>query len=410
MQSSKRRAVITGIGVIAPNGSDLNLFWTSLCAGRSAAAFISRIDTSALPSKVACPLRGFNPADYLAPATANHYPPAIQYAIAAARNALDDAAFDSASVEPDRLAIVAGTSQQLHRSAELPANGDRPRDTLSILINGQTGSGGSAIAHELGLAGHALSLSTGASTGVDTLAQALALIRDDDVDIALAGAAETPITPGFWGLFCASNDMSRECEEPARAMRPFAANRDGFILGEGAAFLVVEELSSALRRGAPIYAEIAGFGRSFDCNGSNGTGGTGFRSLGKALHRAGVAPHEIDYLNANGTATAENDRAESVAIKQTFGQHAKRLQVSATKPVTGHWTGAAGPLEAAICALAIRHRTIPPTINLTAPDSECDLDYVPLACRGYPVNAAVSLNAGFDGSNTCLVFKKFIHF
>ncbi len=410
MESSNRRVVITGIGVIAPNGFNLDTFWAHLRTGQSAASFVSRIDTSGLPSKVACQLRGFNPADYLAPALANSTPPATQYGIAAARLATRDAAIDLSRVSPDRIGIVAGSTpgrgQQDQSVEEFSGREGRNNGTLRALLNAQAGGSAAAIAHELGISAHTQTLLTGASTGTETIAQAFSLIRDDDADVAVAGAGGAPITAGLWGILCASHHLSRETEEPARAMKPFAGNRDGFILGEGAAFLVIEELSFALNRGAPIYAEILAHGRSFD--GANGTPEDlpQFGSLEKALHRAKVHPGKVDYLNANGTATAKNDLAETLAIKKAFGSHAERLQISSTKPVTGHWAGAAGPVETVICALAIKNRAIPPTINLHTPDLECNLDFVPLRERRYPVEVAVNLNAGLDGSNACLILRR----
>ena len=408
MAPPKRRAVITGIGIVAPNGNDLASFWSNLCSGNSAAAFVNRIDTSGLPGKVACLLRHFNPREYLSPAAANSLPPAIQYGVAAAGLAVKDAAIDLHGVDPDRIAIVGanspGTGDPLRFNEDLFPNANGSHDKLSVLINAQAGGSGTAVAVELGIQGHSWNFSTSASTGADTLGHALALVRDDDADIAIAGAAEAPITPGYWGIFCASNQMSREADKPGRAMKPFSRERDGFILGEGAAFLIVEELTFALKRGATIYAEILGYARHFNSPGCGETNGSsGFGSLEKALRRANLHPGELNYLNAHGTATPHGDSAETRALKAVFGSDARTVQISATKPVTGHWVGAAGPLEAAICALAIRNGELPPTINLTAPDPDCDLDYVPIQSRRFPVTTAASLNAGFDGSNTCLV-------
>jgi 3-oxoacyl-[acyl-carrier-protein] synthase II len=236
------------------------------------------------------------------------------------------------------------------------------------------------------------------------------MIQDDEVDVMLAGATDDTLAEPMYGGFCLLRVMSRRNETPQQAMRPFDRERDGFLLGEGAAFLVLEELSHALARGARIYAEFAGHGRSCEAYHSTDTHpeGVGFgRSMEKALRRARIHPSEVDYLNAHGTATATNDPIETKAIKRVFGEHSARLALSSTKPVTGHLMGAAGAIETVVCVLAIREQEIPPTINMTEPDPTCDLDYVPNRPRPYPVKVAANLNAGFGGKNACLILKAF---
>lgn len=414
MLFNKRRAVITGIGIIAPNGLNLNTFWSSVCEPKSSASFIDRFDTSNFPTKVGCVLNDFNAADYMNPKMARRYDPYIQYSVAASVLAVRDAKIDLSFLDPDRVAVVEGTTIGGLNTAygtydALQKKGYRGISTFDLL-NGYTGGGSSEIAITLGITGHATTLCTACASGSDAIGYALGLIEDDDVDAMLVGASEAPVLPAYWGGFCASKSMSRETEVPSRAMKPFHKDRDGFILGEGAGFMVIEELSSALQRGARIYAEVLGYGRSCDSYHSvaqHPEGRGAFRSLEKALRRAQIHPSEVDYINVHGSATPSNDVIETKAIKHVFGEHAHGLQISATKPVTGHLAGAAGSIESAICALAIKHSTIPPTMNLSTADAECDLDYVPERPRQYPVNVAINMNAGFGGKNACVVFRKF---
>ncbi len=409
MQFPQRRAVITGIGLVSGSGFDLDTFWNNLMAGRSSASLVERIDTTGLPSKVACTVHGFAPSEFLSSGSANGYALAAQYAVAAARLATEDSGSTAASIAPLRPAVIAcapvGQANPLAHSKE-KLNGTRTaeHDPLALL-NARSEGGAAAITLEMNLRAQAMTISSRCGNGTEALGQALNLIRNDDADWVLAGAADTPISPDFWGIFSASGLMSRESEHPGRAMKPFSRDRDGFILGEGAAFLVIEELSAARARGAKIYAEILEYAQSIDSPSAPAGPRTPFESLNIALRRAGVAPREVNYLNANGIATAEEDIEETAAIKRCFGEDANHLQISATKPVTGHWAGAAGSLEAAVCALAIERHAIPPTINLQKPDPSCDLDYVPNNGRAFPVDVALSLNAGFGKHTSCLVFR-----
>ncbi len=409
MQYSQRRAVITGIGLVSANGFDLNTFWNNLTSGNSGASLIDRLDTTGLPSKVACPVRGFAPAEHLSSGSANGYALVTQYAVAAARKAMEDAACRPEDAPYPRCAVVAsapaGNSNPLPRRLEnLGGTSPDARDALAVL-NARMEGGAAAITLELGLRAHTMTLSSGCSHGSETIGEALNLVRNDDADLVLAGAADTPITPELWGIFSASGLMSRESEYPAQAMKPFARGRDGFILGEGAAFFVIEELSAARARGARIYAEILGHARAMDAPASPQSPRQRFDSLGTVLRKCEVALNEVDYLNAHGAATAQDDVDEARAIKHCFGNFAHALQVSATKPVTGHLAGAAGALETAICALAIQRHKIPPTLNLNEADPACDLDFVPTTGRDFPVRVAVNLNAGFGQHNSCLVLR-----
>jgi 3-oxoacyl-[acyl-carrier-protein] synthase II len=271
------------------------------------------------------------------------------------------------------------------------------------------GQGSSMISLHLGIQGHAITYCSGCASGNDAIGHAARMVREDDVDVAIAGGAEETLE-WLHIAFCRLGTMTEHTGEPSKAMRPFDRSRDGFVLGEGAGFLVLEELTHALSRGARIYAEVVGHGQS--CEAYNATDprpdGVGYRrALEKALRRARLRPEEVEYINAHGSATPSNDAAETRAIKKVFRDHARRLAVSATKPVTGHLMGASGALESVICALAIWHQEIPPTINLHEPDPECDLDYVPGQARSYPLRVGVNLNAGFGGRYAALVLKKF---
>lgn len=410
----KRRSVITGIGVIAPNGLDIESFWSSICTPQSAATFIDRFDTKQFPTKVGCVLSGFKAENYMSPKMARRYDPYIQYSVAASVLAAKDAGIDFSKIDPDRVGVVEGTTIGGLNTAygtyeSLNKKGYRGISTFD-LINGYTGGGSSEIALTLNISGHATTLCTACASGSDAIGYSLNLIEEDDVDVMIAGASEAPILPAYWGGFCASKSMSRESEVPTAAMKPFHKNRDGFVLGEGGAYVVIEELSHALERGASIYAEVVGYGRSCDSYHSvaqHPEGRGAYRSLEKALRRARLHPSEVDYINVHGSATPSNDIVETLAIKHVFKEHARRLQISATKPVTGHMAGAAGAVESVVCALAIKRGTIPPTMNLDEPDPDCDLDYVPHSPRRYPVNVAINMNAGFGGKNACVILKKY---
>jgi 3-oxoacyl-[acyl-carrier-protein] synthase II len=278
------------------------------------------------------------------------------------------------------------------------------------LINGYSGAGSGEIARELNVRGHSVTLSSSSASGNDALGYALNMIRYEEVDVMVAGGAEAPIVPHTWGGLCLNKVMSRRNDTPAAAMRPFDKSRDGILLGEGAAYLVLEELSYALSRGARIYAEILGHGRSCEAYHPVAPHPDGigyYRAVEKAIRHAGIDPHEVDYINAHGTATEANDIVETKAIKRFFGAHAYRLAVSSTKPITGHLLGAAGALETVVCALALQHQEIPLTLNHQEPGAECDLDYVAGRSRPYPVRVALNLSSGFGGKNSCLVLRRY---
>jgi 3-oxoacyl-(acyl-carrier-protein) synthase len=277
-----------------------------------------------------------------------------------------------------------------------------------MMISGYVGSGSAEIANELGCRGHAVTCSSGSSSGNDVLGYAASMIRNEDVDVMVAGGTEAPLVDTIFFGFSQSRSMTRWEGAPAGAMKPFDTASDGFVMGEGGAYLVLEELAHALSRGARIYAEVLAQARSCEAYhpmapDPNGAGVT--RAMEKALHSAGIEREQIDYINPHGSANGVNDLAEIRAIKKVMGPHARRLAISATKPVTGHGLASAGAIEAAVCALALTNQTIPPTINLTNPLPECDLDFVGSKARLYPVRVAMSLNSGFGGKTSCLILR-----
>lgn len=408
-----RRAVITGIGIIAANGSDRETFWRSTRDGRSAADILTRFDVSAVPSKVAAEVRDFEPTRYMDRKVARRLERALQFSVAAARLAKEDAGVDFANIDPDRCGVAEGTSMSNNEAAHETTEAYRQRGyravSISGVISGAAGAGSGEVAHELGVKGHAVTICSSSASGNDAIGYALNMIRGEDVDVMIAGGAEAPLIESAWGGLCANRVMTRNTD-PKSAMRPFDKTRDGFILGEGGGYVVLEELAHALCRNAKIYAEVAAHGRSCEAYHPLAPHPDGigcFRAMEKALRQGGVQREEVDYINAHGTATIANDVAETRAIKRLFGEHSRRLSVSSTKPVTGHLMGGAGALETIICALAIHHEAIPMTANLTDPDAECDLDYVADRWRPYPLNVVLNLNSGFGGKNSCILLRRY---
>jgi 3-oxoacyl-[acyl-carrier-protein] synthase II len=411
-----RRTVVTGMGVIAPNGQNLDTFWNSVRKGINAARVISQFDASDFPRDqlVAAEVRDFEPMRYMDAKSARRYDKTIKYAVAAARTAVQDARLSPASVDPDRTGVVEGTTisglERVFRShrafLKVGPSGVNPID----VINGYCGEGSSVLALELGLRAHSVTICSGCASSNDAIGYSLKMIRDDEADVMVTGGTDANLTRELWASWCSLNVMTSRKDDPASSMRPFDRTRDGFVLGEGAAFMVLEELSHALSRGATIYAEVLAQCRSCESHHliEPHPGGMGLRrAMEKALRVARVAPAEVDYINAHGSATKVHDPIETAVIKSVFAKHARRVAISSTKPVTGHLMGAAGAAEAMVAVLSIFHQEIPPTINLREPDPECDLDYVPLKSRPYPVRVALNLNSGFGGKNSCLVLARY---
>lgn len=414
MNDQPRRVVITGMGVVAANGSTLPEFWNSICLGQSAAKRVTRFDVSNLPNKIAAEISDFDAAQYMDFKLGRRLDLSLQFSVAASLRAAEDAQLHCASIDPDRIGVVEGTSvsnneMAFKSEAAYTKKGYRGLSPFT-LINGYCGSGSGEIAHHLKARGHAITCSSGSASGNDAIGYALRMIQEDEVDVMIAGGAEAPLLAPLWGAFCLTKVMTSRNDTPQEAMRPFDESHDGFLLGEGGAFLILEELTHALGRGARIYAEVLGHGRS--CEAFHPVAphpeGVGIRrAMEKAFRNARVHPSEVQYVNAHGTATDLSDAVECKSIKHVFGSHSSSVAVSSTKPVTGHLLAAAGAIETVVCALAIHHQKIPLTVNFKKPASDCDLDFVAGESRPYPVEIAVNLNTGFGGKNACLILGRF---
>ncbi len=408
-----RRVVVTGLGVIAPNGSELDVFWSSVRDGRSAGAQITRIDPTGTPGKIAAEVKKFDPIAYVGLKKSRRIDLASQYAIAAAKKALLDSGLDMTKVDRKRVGVVEGTSLSamdgLVRIHGEVAKGGYKNVSFYSILNGYNGSASGEVAQEIGARGHAVTFCSGSASGNDSIGYGLKMIQTGEVDIMVAGGSEAPIVDDIWAAFCKAEVMTRGAD-PFGSMKPFDRLRDGFLLGEGSAFLILEDLEHAMNRGARIYAEILGHGRSCEAYHSlaphpEGVGVS--ESIAKAMELSGIRPEQVDYINAHGTATVANDTAETRGIRAYFGEAAGRIAVSSTKPVTGHLLGAAGAIEAVICTLAVKHQEVPPTLNISNPDEGCDLDYVSTGARKRNLGVVLSLNCGFGGKNSCLIVGKF---
>lgn len=409
---ARRRAVITGIGLITPAGSEVDTFWDAVVAGRSAVGPITQFDASAYSTRIAAEVPDFDPLRYLERKEARHMDRFAQFAVAASTLALRDAGLDPLpdGLPKDRVAVwigsgTGGLATMEKQMASFGAGGPRRVSPFTIpMMIANMAAGQVALRWEFG--GRCGGPVTACATGTNAVGDALRFIRDGEADLVLAGAAEAAITPFGIAAFCAAGAMSTRNDDPARACRPFAADRDGFVMGEGAGVLVIEEAGHALARGAKVYAELVGYGTNGDGYHMvqprpDGRGAA--RCLELAIRDSGLTPGDVGYVNAHGTGTPANDAAETRAIELAFGPSARTLVVSSTKPVTGHLMGAAGAVEAAIAALAVERGMIPPTINLDSPDPECGLDYAPHTARPADLRAALSVSLGFGGHNAAIV-------
>ena len=409
-----RRVVITGIGLVSSLGIGTKANWDALVAGTSGVHRITKFDASAFAAQIAAEVRGFDALQFLDKKDVKKMDVFIQYAVAASQFAMDDSKLDvtPANAEAIGVFIASGiggftTIEREHKA--LLEGGPRkisPFFIPSAIINLAAGQ----VSIRFGAKGPNSATCTACSASAHAIGDAYEIIRRCDADAMIAGGSEAAITPMGVGGFAALRALSTRNDEPERASRPFDKDRDGFIIGEGAGVIVIEELEHARRRGARVYAEIVGYGMSADAyhmTAPSEDGDGGRRVMVNAIRKAGIAPEEVDYINAHGTSTPYNDKLETLAIKKAFGDHAYKLAISSTKSMTGHLLGAAGGLEAGVTALSIFHQMVPPTINLDAPDPECDLDYVPHTSRSMPIRYALSNSFGFGGTNAALLFKKF---
>jgi 3-oxoacyl-[acyl-carrier-protein] synthase II len=406
--------VVTGIGAITPCGLTRDAFWDAVVRGETSAGPLTHFDASGMPCRMACELRGFDPVNYVSASKARRLDPAVLFALAAAKEALLDSGLQLGRVDPDRVGVVEGTAvcgltnslEAQTRYLKLGHRGVLPTRTATAFAGG----GSSEIALEFGILGQATTITTACSSGNDAMAYGVASIQNDLQDVIIAGADDAPIIGAFHSLFMNAGVLSRRNDDPRRAMRPFDRDRDGFVLGEGAVFLVLEELTHALGRGARIYAEWAGHGQSCDAFSSVGIHpeGRGMRrAIERAFFDADLPIDAIDYINAHGSATETNEVIETQVYKSVLGSRARTVAISATKPVTGHLMGGTAAVEAAICALAIHRQIIPPTANLENPIPGCDLDYVPGAARSYPVRRAMNVNIGFGGKASAIILSRY---
>ena len=407
------RVVVTGLGVISPLANDVDTFWRRLVAGESGVGPITRFDTTDFKVHIAAEVKDFDPEAYIDKRKVRRLDLFSRYAVAAAKNAAADSGFDP-SLEAERCGAVIGSGvgglQTLQSEIEklIERGPDRTNPLLVPMMIPNMGA--AHVSLELGTKGPLSATCTACAAGSDAIAYAARLIRHGDAEVMFAGGSEAPISPVGVGGFAAARALSLRNDDPAGASRPFDSGRDGFVIGEGAGCLVLESLEHAQARGARIYAELAGAGMSSDAfhmTLPDETGHSQARAMVMAIEEAGLKPGDVDYINAHGTATGAGDVAETKAIKDAFGAHAAELAVSSNKSMIGHCLGASGAIEAVATVLTIVNSLIPPTINLTDPDPDCDLDYVPLESRFQRVDVAASNSFGFGGHNVTLVFRRY---
>ncbi len=412
--STHNRVVITGLGAITSIGYGKEPFWEGLSAGRSGISRVTKFDPAPYPTQMAAQLNGFDFSSYIDHKWSRRMDLTSKLAVSAAKMAVADAQIDLTKEDCDRIGVVVGTAMAGH--AFILEQHDVYKAKGPLKINPFTAltvfpdSPASFISIELGLHGPSFSLATACSSALDAVGYAFNAIRKRELDVILMGGAESTVFPQAFSAFCMLRAMSQRNDSPDRACRPFDKNRDGFVLGEGAGMLVLEDLEHAKRRGAHIYAEILGFGMTCDAyhmTAPEPSGQQAARAIQLALKDADVKPQDIDYINAHGTSTPLNDKTETLVIKQVFGAHAYKTPISATKSMIGHLIGAAGAVELIATILAMEHQVIPPTINYETPDPACDLDYVPNQSRPATIDVALKNSFGFGGKNSALVIKKY---
>jgi 3-oxoacyl-[acyl-carrier-protein] synthase II len=409
-----RRVVVTGIGLVSALGIGTNETWAALLAGQSGVTRITRFDVSGYATQIAAEVKGFDPLAFIEKKEIKKMDLFIQYAIAAAQFAMDDSQLEITAANAPNIGVYIGSGIggfiTIEREHEALLNGG-PRKVSpffipSAIINLASGQ----VSIRFGAKGPNSATCTACSASAHAIGDAYEIIKRCDADAMIAGGSEAAICAMSIGGFGQLRALSTRNDEPPRASRPFDKDRDGFIIGEGAGVLILEEFEHARRRGAHIYAEIVGYGMSSDAyhmTAPSEDGDGARRVMAMAIRKGGIAPSDVDYINAHGTSTPYNDRLETLAIHNCFEDHADKLAISSTKSMTGHLLGGAGGLEAGITALAVRHQIVPPTINLDNPDPECDLDYVPHQSRKMTIRYALSNSFGFGGTNAALLFKRY---
>lgn len=410
----KRRVVVTGLGLVTPCGNNVPDTWRALMNSENGADYIKKFDTTNFPVKFACEVKDFDPLSFLDKKEARRMGAFTHFALAASDEAVKDSGLkiDESNAEMVGTYISSGIGDfwAIEREHEklLNSGPDRvsPFFIVSAIVN--LASGNVSIRH--GAKGPNSATATACSAGAHAIGDSFRLIERGDADAMICGGAESAITPMSVAGFASMRALSTRNDDPKHASRPFDAERDGFVIGEGAGILILEELEFAKARGAKIYAEIVGYGMSgdaFHVTMPDETGSGAIRVMQRAIKDAGISPEQIGYINAHGTSTPYNDKFETLAIKKVFGEHAYKLAVSSTKSMTGHALGAAGGIEAVFSSLALHEKKLPPTINYEFPDPDCDLDYVPNVVRDGEVEYVLSNSFGFGGTNACLIFKRY---
>ncbi|GMV81106.1 MAG: 3-oxoacyl-[acyl-carrier-protein] synthase 2 [Planctomycetota bacterium] len=413
MAGNRRRVVVTGIGAVTPLGVGVKATWEALLQGRSGVGEITLYDHSKHSVHIAGEVKNWDASQHMDKREAKHYDRFTQFAVCAAAEAIADSKLDLSKEDARRIGVVIGTGiggittieEQKERLME--RGPDRVTPFLIPMLMGNAASAHVSIQHKL--KGPNFCVVTACAAGAQSVGEALRVIQRGEADAMICGGSEAAITPLGMAGFANMKALSKHNEEPQKASRPFDLNRDGFVMGEGAGVIVIEELDRALKRDAKIYCELVGYGQSGDghhITAPCADGDGGIRAMTAALHDAGLRPEDVDYINAHGTSTPYNDKIETLAIKQVFGGHARKLAVNSTKSMTGHTLGAAGGVEAVVSVLAVTEDKIHPTINLEHPDPECDLDYVKEGSRDLRVRAALSNSLGFGGHNATLAFAK----
>jgi 3-oxoacyl-[acyl-carrier-protein] synthase II len=415
MEGTKRRVVVTGLGLITPLGTGIQKTWEGICKGASGIDRITTFDTADSPVQIAGEVKDFTPEDFIERKEIKKMDVFIQYALSAGSMAIEDAGLKITDVNADRVGVIVGAGiggiQTIERyHSVLLENGQRrisPFFIPMLITNLAAGQ----ISMRFGARGPNSCVTTACAAGTHAIGDSFKIIQRGDADAMIAGGSEAAITPLTIAGFANMKALSSRNDTPQKASRPFDMERDGFVIAEGAGIVVLEELESALARRAKIYAEVIGYGMTADAYHMTAPDPEGrgvVNCMRMALRDAGIAPEAIDYINAHGTSTPYNDKHETSAIKHVFGTHAHQLAVSSTKSMTGHLLGAAGGVEAAICALALAEGIIPPTINYEFADPECDLDYVPNHARHTDLEHVITNSFGFGGTNACLVLKKYV--
>jgi 3-oxoacyl-[acyl-carrier-protein] synthase II len=411
---NKRRVVITGLGVVSPVGSTVDKFWKSLIEGKSGIGPITHFDASLFDARIAGEVKDCVATDHFSTKDARNLARFVQFAIVASREAVVNAKLDVKNVDSDRFGILIGSGigsidtieQEFQKYLDKGPSRLSPHFIPKIIINEAAGH----VSMETGARGLTTCVATACSTATNAIGDAFRFIQYGDADIIIAGGTESATTILGLGGFCALKALSQRNNEPEKASRPFDLNRDGFVMAEGAGVAVLESLEHALKRGAPILAEMVGYGRTSDAYHITAPEPQGLgaaKAMQLAIQDAGLKTSDISYINAHGTSTHLNDKVETLAVKSVFGDFAKKIPMSSTKSMTGHLLGAAGGVEFAASILAIRDNIIPPTINYETPDPECDLDYVPNTARKAELTSAMSNSLGFGGHNASVVVKKY---